>query len=116
VVAGRLVKQLTCPRCGDIVAQAAYRRFPPSLRIETPDGALLQPSSGAVLLRTAERRMAEAAPADRAEAENARDFVRRHLGELMYDLRCRRGHGTVQTMPAIVRAMHRTPGSWVPIR
>jgi hypothetical protein len=44
------------------------------------------------------------------------DFVRRHLGELMYDLRCRRGHRTVQTMPAIVRAMRQTPGGWVPIR
>jgi hypothetical protein len=116
VVARHLVKQLTCPRCGDIMAQAVYRRFPPSLRIETPDGVLLQPGSGAVLLRMAERRIAEAAPADRAEAENARDFVRRHLGELMYDLRCRRGHSTVQTMPAIVRAMHRTPGSWIPLR
>jgi hypothetical protein len=112
----QLVKQLTCPRCGDIVARAVYRRFPPSLRIELPDGSLVQPSSGAVLLRVAEQRMAGAPPADRAEAENDRDFVRRHLGELMYDLTCRRGHHTEQTMPAIVRAVRRTPGSWVPIR
>jgi hypothetical protein len=115
-VAGRLVKQLTCPRCGDIVARAVYRRFPPTLRVETPDGALLQPGSGAVLLRVAQQRLADAAPVDRAEAENSLDFVRRHLGELMYDLHCHRGHRTVQTMPAIVRAVQRTPGSWVPIR
>jgi hypothetical protein len=38
------------------------------------------------------------------------------MGELMYDLACRRGHRTVQTMPAILRALRRTPGSWVPIR
>jgi hypothetical protein len=112
----RLVKQLTCPRCGDVVAQALYRRVPPGLRLETPDGVLIQPSSGGVLLRIAEERVARADPADRAEAENGLDFVRRHMGELMYDLACRRGHRTVQTMPAILRALRRTPGSWVPIR
>jgi hypothetical protein len=116
VVGRRLVKQLTCPRCGDVVAQALYRRFPPILRIESPDGVLLQPSSGGVLLRLAEERVARAAPVDRADAENGLDFVRRHIGELMYDLGCRRGHRTVQTMPAILRAVRRTPGSWVPIR
>ena len=116
-MAGRhVVKQLTCPRCGDIVARAVYRRFPPTLRVELPDGPLVQPSSGGVLRRVAEQRVADAAPADRTEAENDLDFVRRHLGELMYDLTCRRGPSTVQTMPAIVQAMRRTPGSWVPIR
>lgn len=111
-----MVKQLTCPRCGDIVARAEYRRFPPRLRVLLPDGSLAQPSSGAVLLRVAARRLAEAAPADRADIENGMEFVRRHLGELMYDLRCHRGHSTVQTMPAIVRAVRRTPGGWVPVR
>ena len=116
MVGWRLVKQLTCPMCGDIVARAVYRRLPPNLQVERPDGTPVQPSSGAVLLRVMDQRVADAAPADRRDAENGLDFVRRHLGELMYDLRCHRGHGTVQTMPAIVRALRRTPGSWVPIR
>jgi hypothetical protein len=116
-VAGwQLVKQLTCPRCGDIVARAVYRRFLPALRVELPGGTLVQPSSGAVLLRVMEQRVADAPPVDRRDAENGLDFVRRHLGEVMYDLTCHRGHRTVQTMPAIVRAMCRTPGDWVPIR
>ena len=115
MIGRRVVKLLTCPACGDIVAQATYRRFPPTLRIETPDGALVQPSSAGVLLHIAEQRVRDAAPAERAHAEAARELVRANLDELMYDLRCHRGHHTVQTMPAIVRAMRRTPGRWVPI-
>jgi len=113
MVGWRLVKQLTCPMCGDIVARAVYRRLPPNLQVERPDGTPVQPSSGAVLLRVMDQRVADAAPADRRDAENGLDFVRRHLGELMYDLRCPRGHVTLATMPGIVRAMRRTPGRWV---
>ena len=60
--------------------------------------------------------MRDADPAERAETETALEVVRAHLDELIYDLRCHRGHHTAQTMPAIVRAMRRTPGRWVAIR
>ena len=116
MVRWRVVKQLTCSRCGDVAAQATYRRFPPTLRIETPDGVLVQPTSAGVLLRIAEQRVRDADPAERAESETALELVRAHLDELIYDQRCHRGHHPVQPMPAIVGAMRRTPGRWVPIR
>lgn len=109
----RLVKQLTCPDCGDIVADAEYRAFPSTLRLRGTDGALLQPTGGAVLVRLAQRQLADPGDPGHAQAEARLAFLRENLGELMYDLRCRRGHVTLATMPGIVRAMRRTPGRWV---
>jgi hypothetical protein len=109
----RLVKQLVCPRCGDVMAAAEYRSFPPRLTLTAVDGSPLPPIGGAVLVRALEREAAEAPPADREEAERRLGSSRRNLGELMHDLRCPRGHRTVQTVPALVRAMRRTQGRWV---
>src|ERR1700710_2237450 len=106
----RLVKQLICPRCGDVMAGAEYRRFPPGLTLTAVDGSLLQPTGGAVLVRLLQQERADAPPADREDAERRLGSGRRNLGQLMYDLRCPRGHRTVQTIPAIVRAMRRTQG------
>lgn len=108
-----VVKQLLCPRCGDVMAGAEYRRFPPRLTLTALDGSLLHPTGGAVLVRLLEHEAAQAPAADRDEAEERLGSGRRQLGELLYDLRCPRGHRTVQTMPAIVRAVRRTPGRWV---
>jgi hypothetical protein len=113
VVLRRLTKQLTCPRCGDVVADAEYRPFPSSLRLHGTDGALLQPTSGAVLVRLTQRQVADTDDPGHADAEDRFEFLRRNLGELMYDLRCPRGHGTLATVPGIVRAMRHTPGRWV---
>lgn len=109
----RLVKQLVCPRCGDVMAGAEYRVFPPRLTLTALDGSLLQPTGGAVLVRLLEQEAAQAPPTDQQDAERRLGSGRRNLGELMYDLRCPRGHRTVQTMPVIVRAMRRTEGRWV---
>jgi hypothetical protein len=103
----RVDKQLVCPACGVVVADARYRPWPGTLTLVAPDGALLQPDSGAVLLR---RVRAEPAGGDR------RDFVERHLGELMYDLRCRNGHAILRTMPQLVRAVRRAGGRWADLR
>jgi hypothetical protein len=113
MAAPSLSKQLICPQCGDVMADAEYRRFPPRLTLTALDGSLLQPTRGAVLVRLLEQEAAEAPAADRAEAEQRLGSGRRQLGELLYDLRCPRGHRTVQTMPAIARAMRRTAGQWV---
>jgi hypothetical protein len=109
----RLVKQLICPRCGDVMADAEYRPFPPRLTLTALDGSPLQPTGGAVLVRLLQQEAAGAAPADREEAEQRLGSGHRSVGELMVDLRCPRGHRTVQTVPAIARAMRRTPGTWV---
>jgi hypothetical protein len=108
-----LVKQLVCPRCGDVMADAEYRRFLPRLTLTALDGSPLPPTGGAVLVRLLEQEAARAPATDREEAERRLGPGHRQLGELLYDLRCPRGHRTVQTMPAIVRAIRRTPGRWV---
>ena len=63
-------------------------------------------------LRPAVMRLARRLRQVRAEpgGEDRADFVRRHLGELMYDLRCRNGHSTLRTMPQLVRALRRAGG------
>ena len=109
----RLVKQLTCPRCGDVVADAEYRPFPSTLRLHDTAGTLLQPTGGAVLVRLAQRQLADPGDPGHGDAEDRLEYLRDNLGELMYDLRCPRGHVTLATMPGIVRAMRRTPGRWV---
>jgi hypothetical protein len=98
-------KQLTCPACGDIIADAVYRPLSGNLALTGPDGHALQPTGGAILLRQLE------------QWDNSRDrvrYVQRHLEELIFDLRCRRGHSTLAPMPRLARAIRTTPGRWVP--
>lgn len=109
----RLVKQLTCPQCGDVVADADYRPFPSKLRLRGTDGAPLRPTGGAVLVRLTQRQLDDPDDPGRAQAEDRMEFIRQNLGELMYDLRCPRGHVTLATAPGIVRAMRHTPGRLV---
>jgi hypothetical protein len=99
-------KQLVCPACGVVLADARWRRWV-TLALTSPEGAVLQPVSGGTLLRQVQ---AEPGGADR-EA-----FVRRHLGELLFDLRCRNGHSTLRTLPQLVRAVRRAGGRWADLR
>jgi N-formylglutamate amidohydrolase len=96
-----------------VVADADYRPFPSALRLRDVDGALLQPTGGAVLVRLAQRQLEDPHDPGHAQAEERLEYLRRNFGELMYDLRCRRGHVTLATMPGIIRAMRRTSGRWV---
>jgi hypothetical protein len=105
----RLSKQLACPRCGDIVADAEYRPWRGGLRLTSVDGDSIDPVSGAVQLRLVQQEGADSP----VEAEARVAFVTRNLGELIYDIRCRRGHSTLRTAPQIARALRRTPGQWV---
>ena len=41
------------------------------------------------------------------------EFIKRHIGELMYDLPCHRGHYTLATAPQMTRALRRAQGDWV---
>jgi hypothetical protein len=106
-------KQLTCPRCGDVVADAVYQRWAGRLTITSIDGHQITPGGWAIQLRLAQQDMASASVEDSEEAEARLDFVRRNIGELIYDLRCRQGHSTLRTGPQIIRALRRTPGRWV---
>jgi hypothetical protein len=105
---GPVREQLVCPACGVVLAEAVHRRWLGTFRLEWPDGPLLQPSAGAILLRAAQ---AQAVP-----DEDRIEFIRRDIGELMYDLRCRNGHATLRTMPQVVRAVRQAQGRWVDLR
>lgn len=106
-------KDLLCPACGDIVAAAVYTRWPGNLVLTSPDGYRIQPESAAVQIRLAQQDQATGEPAARLAAPDRLDFIRRNMGELIYDLRCHRGHSTLRTTPQIARAMQKTPGAWV---
>ena len=109
-----MTKKLICPQCGDILADADYRPLAGSLTIIAPGGDQLTPQMGAVHLRRAEEQLATAVcAADADEARTRLEFVKRHMGELMYDLPCHRGHYTLATAPQMTRALRRTQGDWV---
>jgi hypothetical protein len=99
-------KQLLCPVCGVVLADATYTRWPGGLVLDSPDGVRLQPESVGLQLRRA-----------RAEGDEERvAFLERHLEELVFDLRCRNGHRTVRTMPQLAGAIRTAGGTWVELR
>ena len=108
-----MVKKLICPACGDVIAEAAYRRWPGNLVITDVEGHRVNPLGGAVLRRIAERELAAATDGPSRDVAATRlEFIDRSSAELLYDLRCRRGHATLRTAPQIVRAMRRSSGDW----
>ena len=110
----RVTKKLLCPRCGDVLADADYRPVAGSLALSAPGGYQLTPQMGAVHLRRAEQELASADSTAGADEARARlEFIRHHIGEVMYDLPCHRGHYTLATAPQITRALRRTNGDWV---
>src|SRR3954469_24796480 len=103
-------KQLPCPACGVVVADATYTRWPGDLALVAPDGTRIQPESAAVQLRRA-RAEQDAAPTPAREQRMA--YLTRNLDELVSDLRCRNGHSTLRSMPELVRAIRQAGGHWV---
>ena len=106
-------KQLTCPGCGDVVADAVYWPWSGRLTLTSTEGYQITPARWAVQLRLVEQDLASVAVGDREKAQARLDFVKRNIGELIYDIPCRRGHSTLRTGPQITRALRRTPGRWV---
>ena len=77
-----------------------------SLALSAPGGYQLTPQMGAIHTRRAEQELASASsPAGADEARTRLEFIRRHAGELLYDLPCHRGHYTLATAPQITRAL-----------
>ena len=109
-----MTKHLLCPRCGDVLADADYRPMAGSLALSAPGGQQLTPQMGAIHIRRAEQELASASSSAGAdEARTRLEFVRRHLGELIYDLPCHRGHCTLATAPQITLALRRAKGDQV---
>ena len=109
-----MTKKLLCPQCGDVLADADYRPVAGSLALSGPGGYQLTPQMGAIHTRRAEQELASASsPVGADEARARLEFIRRHAGELLYDLPCHQGHFTLATAPQITRALRRTKGDWV---
>jgi len=85
-----------------------------SLALSAPEGHQLTPQMGAIHLRRAEQQLATAdSTAGADEARTRLDFIRHHIGEVIYDLPCPRGHHTLATAPQITRALRQVKGDWV---
>jgi hypothetical protein len=102
-----------CPRCDDVVADVVYVPWIGRLTITTMDGDQITPSGWALQLRLVEQALASACLDNRAEAQARFDFVSRNVGEVIYDIRCQRGHSTLRTVRQVTQALRRTPGRWV---
>ena len=109
-----MTTKLLCPQCGDVLADADYRPMARSLALSGPGGYQLTPQMGAIHTGHAEQELASASsPAGADEARARLEFIRRHAGELLYDLPCHQGHYTLATAPQITRALRRAKGDWV---
>lgn len=112
----QLRKLLTCPACGAVIAQAAYRQWPGTLTLTSPDGAFLQPTGAAIQAQIAQAQLDRSTTSGEAATAQARlDFIHKNITELVFDLRCPNGHSTLRTMPQIATALRRTPGNWVSV-
>jgi hypothetical protein len=110
------IKKLVCPGCGDIVGDAAYRRWPGNLVITSVDGYRINPFGAAAMRRIVERELVDARDDPARETAQVRlEFVISNITDPIYDLRCRRGHSTLRTTPQIIHAMVRTSGAWTPL-
>ena len=83
------------------------------LRITTPDGFLVPPVSGDLLLTIAEQRLESASAEDYPEAKRRLDSIVRNAGDRLYDIKCPGGHYTLKTAPEITRAIRRAAGDQV---
>ena len=109
-----MTTKLLCAQCGDVLADADYRPVDGSLALCGPEGYQLTPQMGAIHTRRAEQELASASsPAGADEARARLEFIRRHAGELLYDLPCHQGHYTLATAPQITRALRRAHGDGV---
>jgi len=100
-VFGSVSKRLLCPACADLVAVATYRRWPGYLVLVAADGTRIVPTMGAVA-----REQAAGSAEDLA-------FVEAHPLDLIFRLRCPRGHPVLRTAPQLRRALRGSAASWV---
>ncbi|MEU8661817.1 hypothetical protein [Actinoplanes philippinensis] len=109
-------RRLLCPACGDVIGDAAYRRWPGSLVIRAAAGHDITPIAAGLMRRMVEREVAEASSPAAREAGTARSrYVTDNITDLIYDLRCPRGHSTLRSAPSIIRSMTAAHGEWAVI-
>ncbi|MEU8242669.1 hypothetical protein AB0C07_30815 [Actinoplanes missouriensis] len=101
-------KQLICPGCGDVLAEAVHRRWPPELTVRAPAGYEIMPRRSAAVQRDLDAGRLGGA----GEEEALREMLFAHHADLVYELTCGRGHLTIRAAPQIVRAVRHASGDW----
>jgi hypothetical protein len=101
-------RQLLCPACGDIVGEAIHRWFPAMLTVRAPAGYEVMPRRSAAV----ERDLREGVLAGVPDEQTLRDMLIRHHADLIYELRCPRGHVTYRAAPQVVDAVRAASGQW----
>lgn len=109
---GRTSKQLICPVCGHVMADASWRLWT-GLAITSPEGWQIAPVTGHLLLTIAEQHLAAASAEDYADAKRRVDFIVRNSGDRLYDIKCPQGHFTLRTAPQITHAIRHAPSAQV---
>ncbi|MGH3412853.1 MAG: hypothetical protein ACRDPH_07225 [Marmoricola sp.] len=107
-----LRRQLTCPECGDVVADVAYRPLLGSLVITALAGYQIMPSRLSDLRQLTAQQLAEAGNTDIRLRERLA-FIDANWQEMIYEIPCGRGHSTLCTAPQIATAVRRSAGRWV---
>jgi len=96
-------KQLICPTCGNVIADAQHRRWQARVVVTSVDGERVRPTSIGLLMALARQR----------GEQDRLDWLQVHAEELVLDLICPRGHTVLTAVPDLVRTMRTTPGRWV---
>ncbi|HEX9337370.1 MAG TPA: hypothetical protein VF892_15855 [Pseudonocardiaceae bacterium] len=115
---------LVCGACESVFATVHVRPLALGMVVHSIiNGAMLMPRPGYSVNEEARQRLnrAEAAivrgdPRVRDELDNARavsDYLRRHGGDIVYDLTCRCRRRYVRTSPDLHREVRGTKGRWL---
>jgi hypothetical protein len=117
VLKGRDV-QLVCGACEAVFADVHVRRLALGMDVHsTISGAVLMPRPGYSINQEAAQRLAAAeASGVREDIDGARgvsDYLRKHGGDIVFDLTCRCGRRYVRTSPDLYRQVLAVRGRWL---
>jgi hypothetical protein len=122
VVRGRDV-ELVCGACEAVFARARIRPLALGIRVHSLiTEAMLMPRPGYSVNEEARQRLARAEAVgavdarSRSELEAARDvldYLRRHGGDIVYDLTCRCRRRYLRTSPRLYRDITNVQGRWL---
>lgn len=110
--------ELVCGACEAIFARLHLRPLALGMVVRDITGdVMLMPRPGYSINEEARQRVAratrEGTPDELAAARDVADYLRRHGGEIVYDLTCRCRRRYVRTSPDLYRQARATKGRWL---
>jgi hypothetical protein len=110
--------ELVCGACEAVFAHVRVRRLAMGMDVHsTLTGAVLMPRPGYSINEEAKQALARAAASGvGAELDGARgvvDYLRKHGGDIVYDLTCRCARRYVRTSPELYKAVLGVQGAWL---